>query len=557
MQPRRPSFLEALLLVVGLVLTVQYAWLMDDAFVYFRYADNLLFARRGLVYNAGEFVEGYSSPLWMVLLAAVRGLGLDWWLAVRLLGGLTFVAFWGLLVRLGRELAPRGVAPVHLPLLLSVPNYAVLCYFTSGLEAPLVQVLAAAFAMAAVRPDLRWLQVVVGLAPVVRHELLLPLVLHTAWCLWRTRRIPWPLLASLTASLGGWLIFRVWYYADLLPNTFYLKDEWLPWQGLAYVSDTLRTYYLQVVFGLALIGFLVLWGRDRRARRQGIGRPPLHLAARAVMLCMALGVTAYVVKIGGDPRHYRYLAFPVCLAVAATAGLPEQLLFRSRRGLPRLVVIGLAGLLMVGVALLYPRQIDRHPLLGPRPGQPLTPNHVGNSGRVPFHHTVDLINDAAVHRHHPDLACPPWGACPRIDLREAYRAAAVVGDAPPHEGVFVGYWCATIYGKPRERVVHSLGLTDPFLARTRMRSDRPAHKYGLVPIARDLRMLLLANGNRPHVGMFREAVRNGSAPRWALGNLETLAILERKAYNRHDRLENTRLAVFFPAKIDPLRPPTP
>ena len=87
MQPRRPSFLEALLLVVGLVLTVQYAWLMDDAFVYFRYADNLLFAQRGLVYNAGEFVEGYSSPLWMVLLTAVRGLGLDWWLAVRLLGG--------------------------------------------------------------------------------------------------------------------------------------------------------------------------------------------------------------------------------------------------------------------------------------------------------------------------------------------------------------------------------------------------------------------------------------------------------------------------------------
>lgn len=56
----------------GLFFTIHYAWLLDDAFVYFRYVDNALFLGRGLVYNAGEYVEGYSSPFWTLLLLVLR-----------------------------------------------------------------------------------------------------------------------------------------------------------------------------------------------------------------------------------------------------------------------------------------------------------------------------------------------------------------------------------------------------------------------------------------------------------------------------------------------------
>ena len=62
-----------------LFLTDRYRWMMDDAFIYFRYADNLLFLGRGLVYNAGEYVEGYSSPLWMLGLLPLRALGIDFY----------------------------------------------------------------------------------------------------------------------------------------------------------------------------------------------------------------------------------------------------------------------------------------------------------------------------------------------------------------------------------------------------------------------------------------------------------------------------------------------
>jgi hypothetical protein len=56
------------------------SWLTDDAFISFRYAQNL--ARgQGLVYNLGERVEGYTNFLWTALAALVIRLGGDivWW----------------------------------------------------------------------------------------------------------------------------------------------------------------------------------------------------------------------------------------------------------------------------------------------------------------------------------------------------------------------------------------------------------------------------------------------------------------------------------------------
>ena len=48
----------------------------DDAFISFRYADNLV--RHGeLVFNPGDPVEGYTNFLWTVLMAGVLALGLD------------------------------------------------------------------------------------------------------------------------------------------------------------------------------------------------------------------------------------------------------------------------------------------------------------------------------------------------------------------------------------------------------------------------------------------------------------------------------------------------
>jgi hypothetical protein len=162
----RPRPHEWLVLVIGIVLVNHYAWLLDDAFVYFRYVDNWVLLDYGLVYNRGEFVEGFTSPAWALLLSVLRATGLDYWHIVRLLGLVTFSGTWWMLVLLDRELSPHrgsrprsdGGAGAQNPLVLNFPliylglNYGVLCYFTSGVETPLVQLVAVAYAMYLARP---------------------------------------------------------------------------------------------------------------------------------------------------------------------------------------------------------------------------------------------------------------------------------------------------------------------------------------------------------------------------------------------------------------------
>ena len=51
--------------------------IIDDAFIFFRYAENLL-EGHGLLWNPGdEAVEGYSSFLYVVVLAALRATGAE------------------------------------------------------------------------------------------------------------------------------------------------------------------------------------------------------------------------------------------------------------------------------------------------------------------------------------------------------------------------------------------------------------------------------------------------------------------------------------------------
>ena len=97
---RRVTFWgSALLAGAGLVFAtnraVRIAWLADDSFVSFRYAWNLV-RGHGLVYNAGERVEGYSNLLWTLLMAGGMSLGVTPELASKALG----ILCWPLLVGL-------------------------------------------------------------------------------------------------------------------------------------------------------------------------------------------------------------------------------------------------------------------------------------------------------------------------------------------------------------------------------------------------------------------------------------------------------------------------
>jgi hypothetical protein len=519
-----PAPIEWLYLLLGALLALRYGWLLDDAFVYFRYIDNLLFLDLGLVYNQGEYVEGYTGPLWVLLLTPLRFLGLDYWLLVRVIACAGFALFWFLLVQVNRELSPRGPI-LNLPLAFLSLNYGVLCYFTSGTESPLVLVFAACYALFVLRPGSIPLQISLALSPLARPELVIPLGLALLWAWRREGKIPWWAIGMSAVFNGGWLLFRIVYYADLLPNTFYLKDAVDIAQGWAYVWNSAAPYQLFYLLAAGWVAVLVL----RRGPQAPDSR--LGIEQRLMLLALALPVLLYVIKIGGGPRHLRYLVFPFCLSLCSLAGLPEHLAHRFGLVRRRWIAPTAGALVAAGSFALFPPQLSGHPFFAERE-----------------HTTVDKINDAYLHR--VGIRYEDWSSRADIEQMERFRDEHVEFR---YRGVVDTWICWQSYAQFETRVINSLGLTDAILARTEMRADRPAHKFGLYPLARDLRRIQ-KRADRIGRGMYRRAVAEGDAPDWIARNLDSLEIIERKIYNVRDFRENLSLAFTFPDRIRPGAP---
>ena len=116
--PRRHA---AVLLLLCLAWLGLYAWLwtwgdlvVEDAAISFAYARNLAEGEGLVALPGGERVEGYSNPLWVLLLAGPYKLGLSPFTAARSLGAVLGVLCLPLTYALTRQARPGGRGGVAL-----------------------------------------------------------------------------------------------------------------------------------------------------------------------------------------------------------------------------------------------------------------------------------------------------------------------------------------------------------------------------------------------------------------------------------------------------------
>jgi hypothetical protein len=520
--------------VVGaLFLAYRYRWFMDDAYIYMRYADNASILNIGLVFNRGEYVEGFSSPLWMLLWTAVRflGVGANAFVAVSCV--MTLLATLAVLERVNRILVGPG-ASMHLPLAYLAGNYAVLTYFTSGMENPMIQLVAAGFALYVLEPESRIARGLLVVAPLVRQELALPVALVLA-CHAAMRK-PWLWTCLATGALGGtWLTFRVYYYAALFPNTYYLKDN-VDWhRGVAYVQNAFSTYNFGLL-ALVCLGALVA----SAVRVRSSGALPLYLRERGVMLAAAGLSTAYVIKIGGDFFHFRYLSFAFIVATCALAGTIEHAAYRLRFATRALPALGLA--LWAFTVTRFPAQLSHHPIF-------LHPQEWTRD---------ETLFDAGAHRLREDLRAEDVAKRVNVPLEKAYAQS---GRVIHGERASFGGWCAEAYMLYEDHVIHALGLTEPSLAHVAVGSREAGHKWDLVPLAADLLAVRIGTlapeyESRPvkfpgGPGALRRAVQEGRAAGWIATNLDCLERIETRTFNRHALVENLKLAMAASCTLHP------
>jgi arabinofuranosyltransferase len=346
---RSPAFPAALVLALC-ALAWWHRFVQDDAFISFRYAANFA-AGHGLVFNPGERVEGYTNFLWTLWLAVPFRCGWDP-VAFALGSGLllfagTLTATFALARRLFRE---AGVAPLALVLLGT--NYTFSCYATGGLETQLQALLFATAAWLTLRglaredrltPGTQWgLALVFTLLLLTRLDSALLVVLFSAVAIATVRGHSQPLAAALQMAgrlgalpllvVGAWLLWKLHYYGDLLPNTFYIKTAGVSWlRGALYLAGFVACY------GLFLLTPACV--RAGALRRQVWPAGPRR--GLAVLLAASLLWCAYIVKVGGDFMEFRLLV-PILpfVFILAAAALVYGIRSRAGRGALLALLLG-------------------------------------------------------------------------------------------------------------------------------------------------------------------------------------------------------------------------
>lgn len=199
---------------------------VDDAYISFRYARNLV-RGFGLVYNPGEYVEGFSNPLWTLWCALGLRFGAPVELWAKLTGTAAAIATVLLSTAIARRLFP-GRRVLATPWLLSA-SIALHAGAIAGLETALYSALVVGAALAILREEEHtrpsWPSgLLLGLALTTRPEA--PLLIALASVALGRAALTQRHLVRITIAVaigGAWLAFRLAYYGALTPNTFVAK----------------------------------------------------------------------------------------------------------------------------------------------------------------------------------------------------------------------------------------------------------------------------------------------------------------------------------------------
>jgi hypothetical protein len=273
--------------------------LFDDAMVSMRYARNLANGY-GLVWNpGGERVEGYTNPLWTLYMSVVHLLPVSQVkvsAVVQVTAALFLLMNLWFVYRIAYNLAGGSIAVSLGAVALTAFYYPLNNWALQGLEVGTLACLTTGCSWMALRsPRARWLPPllysVLGLGTLVRPDMVIIYVTVTGFCWFvdpvRRRRnviVAGLVLAVCVLAQTG---FRLWYFGDLLPNTYYLKMTGYP---AALRMSRGAFVFVEFAAGMGLLCFVLpfTWLMIKR-----------HMAA-GLLAAVFAAQSSYSIYVGGD-----------------------------------------------------------------------------------------------------------------------------------------------------------------------------------------------------------------------------------------------------------------
>lgn len=336
-------------------------WMVDDGFIYLRVVQQIT-SGNGPVFNTGERVEAFTSPLWVSLLSVadlLTPVRLEWitvglGIALSAVGlGLAMAGAASLVRRTDPDalLLPFGAL---VPLAL-IPMWI---FQTSGLETGLVLGWLGACLLVLARwassgGRMPWYgAALIGLGWLVRPELVqfsalfLLMVVAVEWShdSWGDRL---RFICVAVALPVLYQLFRMGYYGSLVSTPAIAKEasttNWS--RGWDYLVDLATPYWLWFPAAVVAVGgYLPLISALRRSRARR------SIAVAAVFVGAGLFNGLYVVAVGGDWLHARLL-LPALFALAA----PVAVVPLTRRYAAGLLLV---PWVVIAAFALRPPQLD-------------------------------------------------------------------------------------------------------------------------------------------------------------------------------------------------------
>jgi len=302
-----------ILLLLGLtVLAWSLRFIQDDAFISFRYAEHLA-QGKGLVWNEGYRIEGFTNFLWSLMIAAGIYLGLEPVLFSQILGLLFFiVAILSIYKITGLVFKSNDLA--LLTVLLTGINFTFSSYAACGLET----MMQTGLILLAVHLSLKIseeigknrlrlfsLSIILSIALLTRLDsavFIAVILLFLLYCAIKSLySLKIKLISFLICALpliiivGFWLYWKWNYFGDFLPNTYYIKAG-----NAVYFSYGLKYIYI-FLFSNMLILFPVLFVLSLPKLL------PVINAKWIFMITLTACWLAYIIKIGGDFMEFRFM----------------------------------------------------------------------------------------------------------------------------------------------------------------------------------------------------------------------------------------------------------
>lgn len=194
---------------------------IDDAYITFRYAENLA-GGHGLVFNPGEPVLGTTTPLFATLLAGLKVLGASVPSSARWLGLLSMAGVVGILMGLARRSLSLPTASALGLCVALHPDAAFMG--SSGMEtAPSVALVLGGLLLSLQRRWL-WAGVVGGAAVLMRPDGVLVVALALLWAARVEPRKLWQPLLAAAIVVAPWLVTASLTYGSALPHSIQAKQ---------------------------------------------------------------------------------------------------------------------------------------------------------------------------------------------------------------------------------------------------------------------------------------------------------------------------------------------